>query len=141
MVCYRLILLLMLAAPLFSCSLNQPDLPRVMSGIVLDKETGKPLNGVKISIEIKKKGRSGIGPEGLHAPKVWATPSQLTGDVDSQAWDFRENGTFSFDLTPYYRDINYKYLTVSQLTAEKSGYQTITMEYPPKEQTIFLSRH
>ena len=140
MACCRLLLLLMLSTPMLSCSLNQHDIPRVMSGIVLDKQTGKPLNGVKVSIVIKGKGRSGIGPEGLHAPKVWDTPSQLTGDVDLQAWDFRGNGTFRFDLTPYYRDVNYKNLTISQLTAEKSGYQTITMEYPPTGLTIFVRR-
>lgn len=141
MVCYRLLLLLMLSTQMLSCSLNQPDIPRAMSGIILDKQTGKPLNGVKVSIEIKEKGRSGLGPEGLHAPKVWGTLSQFTGDVDLQAWDFRGDGTFRFDLTLYYRDDSYKYSTISKLTAEKSGYQTMAIEYPLKEQTIFLSRH
>lgn len=132
-------LILALTMCLSAC-LSQPDVPRIMSGIILDKQTGKPLNMVKVSLEVKEKGRSGIGPEGMHVPKIWSTPSQFTGDVDSQTWDFRKDGTFRFDLTHHYRSNSYKHLTISKLSAEKSGYQTFTLEYPHEQLTIHLSK-
>lgn len=129
----------MLAAPLFSCSLNQPDLPRMISGIVLDKQTGKPLNGVKVSIEIKEKGGSGLGPEGLHSPKVIDTLSQITGEFDQNAFEFGKTGVYNFDFHQEYELKLSEGRTISKLIAEKEGYQTFTIKYPPEQLTIYLS--
>lgn len=131
---YAKLLLLALFMMVSACSLGQPDVPRTISGIILDKHTGKPLNGAKVSIEVKRKGRSGIGPEGLYSPKVWGIYSQNTGDlVDPDGWDAarREIGVFRFDLKQFHNaDKLYSQLTVSKLIAEKSGYQSVTIEYP-----------
>jgi hypothetical protein len=100
-----------------ACSSRQADVPRSLSGTVVDGATKAPISSVKVTIEIKNKGGEGLGPDGAYTPKVWGSESAETGP----------GGTFSFDLRTYTEspDRLHKYLTVSKISFDKDGYEPL----------------
>lgn len=64
---------------------------------------------------------------------------QITGEFDQNAFEFGKTGVYNFDFNQEYELKLSDGRTISKLIAEKEGYQTFTIKYPPEQLTVYLS--
>jgi hypothetical protein len=108
---------LVAASAFTSCTDDQADVPREVKGIVVDSQTQQPILGVKVSVEIKRKGP----PENTsflgHTRKaLWHTHVEESNVDGGFVFDFK---TYTDGADKIFRD-----LTMSKITFEKDRYET-----------------
>jgi hypothetical protein len=122
-----------------ACSLRtdaRVDLPDEISGLVIDRDTGVPLNGARISVLINERGyRATIGPEGTAKPMVAKVVAATTGS----------DGIFSLDLQRLKADLMAKHgveglAMWKPLSVKKEGYEDLFEPYTGPGQTLRLKK-
>jgi hypothetical protein len=134
-----LISLLSLSLVMASCrdseDLGKIEVPDSVNGIVVDKDTGEPLDRVRVILEINERDFvSVIGPEGTTRPKIRQGAGAYTDG----------KGNFSIDLRKAKADLGVAYpgeqLVMGRLFLSKQGYQYLFETYNGAGQVFRLEK-
>jgi hypothetical protein len=111
------------------------EVPDVVTGVVMDQDTGARLQRVEVLVYInERRFVSVLGPEGTTRPKI----KEIVG-VYTDA-----GGQFSIDLRKMKRELNAQYpgeeLVMSRLQVFKDGYLSLHEDYTGPGQTLRMRK-
>jgi hypothetical protein len=100
-----------------SCLETPGDIPREVKGVVVDRQTQRPIARVKVSVELKRDAVSGYG----HTVKEWKTLVVSETEVD---------GRFAVDLAEHRNSSgkDKQGRTLRGITFEKDHYETVVKQ-------------